>query len=147
MHNPRASNKTEHSMKRPTTIIFSKTLLKIFGFTFITIFVTSCYYDNEEYLYPELPGGQCDTTGVTYSAVVAPILASNCNACHNPATPSGNVITSTYDGLKTVVNSGIFRKAINHESGASPMPKNGNKLPACELLKIDAWINQGAPQN
>jgi hypothetical protein len=134
-------------MKSLTTFIFLRKLLKISGFAFLSMIVTSCYYDNEEYLYPGLPDGQCDTTGVTYSAVVAPILASNCNACHNTATASGNVITSTYDGLKTAVNSGIFRKAINHESGASPMPKNGNKLPACELLKIDAWINQGAPQN
>jgi len=147
MQNLKASNKTENTMKRPTTNIFLKNLLKIFGFPIISILITSCYYDNEEFLYPGLPGGQCDTTGVTYSAVVAPILATNCNSCHNPASPSGNVITSTYNGLKTVVNSGIFRKAINHESGASSMPKNGNKLPACELSKIDAWINQGAQQN
>ena len=134
-------------MERPMTNNFLKKLLRIFGFAIITITVTPCYYDNEEFLYPELPGGKCDTTGVTYSAVVAPILASNCNSCHNPASPSGDVIISTYNGLKTVVNSGAFRKAINHESGASSMPKNGNKLPSCELLKIDAWIKQGAPEN
>lgn len=133
-------------MDSHTSPDFLKPLLKIFGFTLISLIVSSCYYDNEEDLYPGL-SGQCDTTGVTYAEVVAPILASNCNTCHNPSTASGDVILSTYEGLKTVVNSGIFRKAINHESGATPMPQNGNKLPACELLKIDAWINQGAPQN
>ncbi|NTW25939.1 MAG: cytochrome c [Lentimicrobium sp.] len=122
-------------------------LTRIAGFVFITLMVTSCYYDNEEYLYPELPGGECDTTGVTYSGVVSPLMASNCNGCHSPAAPSGGVVTSTYEGLKTAVNNGSFRKAINHETGASPMPKNGNKLPDCDLKKIDAWINQGAPQN
>lgn len=134
-------------MERSTTDKLFKQLVKITGFTIIAIAVTSCYYDNEEYLYPGLPGGQCDTTGITYTGFVAPLLASNCNSCHNEAAPSGNVVTSTYDGLKTVVNSGQFRKAINHEPGAQQMPQNTDKLTSCELLKIDAWINQGAPQN
>lgn len=134
-------------MVRQTTSISFRSIINLIIFAMSAFLVTSCYYDNEEYLYPELPGGQCDTTGVTYSAFVAPLLASNCNSCHNEATSNGNVITSTYTGLKTAVNSGVFRKAINHESGASAMPQGGNKLPSCELLKIDAWINQGAPQN
>mgnify|MGYP000847479915 FL=1 len=120
---------------------------KIIPLAFLLIFVNSCYYDNEEYLYPGLPGSECDTTGVTWSGTVAPLMASNCNACHSPASPSGNVVTSTYDGLKTAVNSGKFWKAINHEAGASPMPQGGNKLPACDLKKIKAWIDAGAPQN
>ncbi|MBW6489733.1 MAG: hypothetical protein K0B15_00935 [Lentimicrobium sp.] len=98
----------------------------------MAISLNSCYYDKEEYLYPDLPGGECDTTTVFYSAFVAPLLASGCNSCQSPASPSGGVITSTNDGLKTAVNSVQFRKAINHEAGASPMPKNGNKLSACE---------------
>jgi len=134
-------------MERPTTDRILSNLIKLAAFSIISFMVSSCYYDSEEYLYPELPGGQCDTTGITYSGFVAPLLASNCNSCHGEASPSGNVVTSTYDGLKTAINSGAFRKAINHESGASPMPKDGNKLSSCELLKIDTWINQGAPQN
>jgi len=134
-------------MERLITKFTLRALLKLAGFSLIAIMVTSCYYDNEAYLYPELPGGICDTTGVTYAGFIAPLLASNCNSCHSAADPQGNVITSTYDDLKIVVNSSAFRKAINHEAGASWMPKNGNKLPYCDLLKIDAWLNQGAPQN
>jgi hypothetical protein len=134
-------------MVRLTTDRMLKKLIRITGFAIIAMAVTSCYYDNEEYLYPGLPGGECDTTGITYAGFVAPLLASNCNSCHNEAAPSGNVVTSTYDGLKIVVNSGRFRKAINHESGALQMPQNGDKLSSCELLKIDAWINRGALQN
>ncbi|PKP01345.1 MAG: hypothetical protein CVU14_05410 [Bacteroidetes bacterium HGW-Bacteroidetes-9] len=133
-------------MERPTIKPVINLLTRLAGFALLAVMVTSCYYDSEDYLYPQLPGG-CDTTGVTYSGVVSPILASNCNSCHSPASPSGNVITSTYEGLKTAVDNGSFRKAINHEAGASPMPKNGNKLPVCDLNKIDAWLNQGAPQN
>lgn len=134
-------------MARPSSKYSIRKILNLVTFSLSAFIVTSCYYDNEEYLYPELPGGQCDTTGITYSGFVAPLLASNCNSCHNETIQNGNVITSTYTGLKSAVNSGVFRKAINHESGASAMPQGGNKLPACELSKIDAWINQGAPQN
>lgn len=134
-------------MNRKKNIFIAGSLIKLAVFAFLAIMVSSCYYDNEEELYPGLPGSECDTTSVTYSGTVAPLLAANCNSCHSPASASGNVVISTYDGLKTAVNSGIFRKAINHESGASPMPQGGNKLPACDLKKIDAWINQGAPQN
>jgi len=131
-------------MERLTIKNLLKAIVPVLVFGFLT---SSCYYDSEEYLYPQLPGGNCDTTGVTYSGLVAPILASNCNSCHSTEAPSGSVITSTYDGLMVAINSGQFRKAINHLSGASAMPKNGSKLPSCELSRIDAWLNQGAPQN
>lgn len=130
-----------------TTNNMKKNLLRIILSALAVISLHSCYYDNEEYLYPEQPGGNCDTVNVSYASVVAPIMAANCNACHGAAAPSGNIITSSYEGIKASVNSGQFWKAINHESGASPMPKNGNKLPACELKKIKAWIDAGAPQN
>jgi len=121
--------------------------VRMLTFAVLILLAGSCYYDKEEDLYPGLPGSSCDTTGVTWSGTVVPLMASNCNACHNPAAPSGNVVTSTFDGLKTAVNSGIFWKAINHEAGASPMPQGGNKLPDCDLRKIKAWIDAGAPQN
>lgn len=134
-------------MEHSTIEKMFKVVIKLTGFVLVVFAVTSCYYDNEEYLYPDLPGGECDTTGITYAGFVAPLLAANCNTCHSEAAPQGNVVTSTYDGLKIVVNSGQFRKAINHEQGALPMPQNGSKLSSCNLKKIDAWINQGAPQN
>jgi len=36
---------------------------------------------------------------------------------------------------------------IKHESGWSPMPKNGNKLSDCKIQKIDRWILDGTPNN
>ncbi|MFH1121085.1 MAG: hypothetical protein V1775_14800 [Bacteroidota bacterium] len=134
-------------MERKKFVSFLKNMNKLATFSIITVMVSSCYYDNEEFLYPDLPGVQCDTTGITYSGFVAPLLALNCNSCHSEVSPSGNVVTSTYDGLRTVIESGRFRKAINHESGAQPMPQNGNKLSSCDLSKIDAWIIRGYPQN
>jgi hypothetical protein len=115
----------------------------------MALLITSCYYDNEEYLYPNNGGiTGCDTTNVTYSGTVAPILeTNNCNNCHNPASPSGGVIVNNYEDLITWVNNGRFLGSINHEPGFSPMPKGGNKLSNCNLLKIQKWIDDGAFNN
>lgn len=128
-------------------LVYSMSLLRITSLLSVMLFFTACYYDSEEELYPGTSGGNCDTTNVTFAGTIQPILASNCNSCHNSATQNGNVITDNYNSLIVHVNSGIFRKAINHETGAAKMPQNAPKLPACELAKIDAWINQGAPNN
>lgn len=106
--------------------------------------VTSCYYDNEDYLYPD---NGCDTTNVTYSGSVAPILATNCNNCHNPGSPSGGVIVNNYADLKVVVDNGRFWGSINHEQGYQPMPRNSPKLSECNLTKIKKWIDDGALDN
>jgi hypothetical protein len=112
---------------------------------FLLFITASCYYDNEEYLYPDNGGGTgCDTTNVTYSGTVTSILATNCNNCHNPMSPSGGVIVNNYGDLITWVNNGKFWGSIHHDPGFSPMPKGGGKLSNCNLLKIKKWINDGA---
>lgn len=113
------------------------------------LILSSCYYDSEEALYPGTGGTVCDTSNVTFSGTIQPILQSNCNSCHMSSIASGGVITDNYQDLIPVVESGIFWKAVNHEPGASPMPQDQlpNKLPQCELDKIKAWINKGAPNN
>jgi mono/diheme cytochrome c family protein len=105
--------------------------------------LSSCYYDNEEDLYPG--STSCDTSNVTYSNSVAPVFAANCNSCHSSGSPSGNIITDNYTSVKA--NISRIRGAVNHQSGYSQMPQNGSKLPTCELTKIDVWINQGMPNN
>jgi mono/diheme cytochrome c family protein len=111
----------------------------------ISLAFTSCYYDNEEELYPNPVA--CDTTNVTYSGTVAPILSENCNSCHGSTSPSAGIITDNYTDLQTIVQNGKFVGAINHLNGFSPMPKGGNKLSDCNLAKIEKWIDSGAPNN
>jgi hypothetical protein len=112
------------------------------------VLIPGCYYDNEEYLYPDNGGiNGCDTTNVTYAGTVAPILATNCNNCHNPVSPSGGVIVNNYSDLKQYVDNGRFWGSINHDPGYSPMPKGGGMLSNCNLLKIKKWIDNGALNN
>ncbi len=117
--------------------------LSLISMLVIVASLSGCYYDNEEDLYP---GSQaCDLTNVTYTASIAPIFAASCNSCHSAGSPSGNITTDSYAAVKT--NISRIKGAVNHQSGFSPMPQNGNKLSNCDLSKIDDWINQGMPNN
>lgn len=108
----------------------------------IILGTTACYYDNEEELYPQPI--ECDTTNVSYSASINPIMSNNCNDCHSSSAPSGNVITDTYEGLKIIADDRSLWGTVNHESGYSPMPKDRPKLNDCDLTKIAIWLNNGA---
>jgi len=107
-----------------------------------TTFLQSCYYDNEEELYPVV--GDCDTTNVTYSNTIAIIMEESCNSCHNTGFPQGNIITDNYDVVKVIADNGKLWGAVNHEGGFAPMPKNLPKLNDCDLKKIKTWIDDGA---
>lgn len=89
----------------------------------------------------------CNTTNVTFSASVKPILQTYCNGCHGGSSPLGNVDYNTYNGVKATVTNGKLLGSIQHLSGFSPMPQNANKLSVCNLGIIKAWIDSGAPNN
>ncbi|MBE0648165.1 MAG: cytochrome c [Bacteroidales bacterium] len=112
----------------------------------VLLFLGGCYNDNEYDLYP-FPSGPCDSTSVSYSTSIAPIITANCNVCHSTANPSGNVITDTWEGLNTQALNGNLWGGVNWENGYIPMPKDASKLSDCDLAKIKNWINQGAPNN
>ncbi|MFC2114671.1 hypothetical protein ACFLRI_04920 [Bacteroidota bacterium] len=108
--------------------------------------IQSCYYDNEEYLYNNALAN-CDTSNVTFSSTISPILSSNCNFCHSSTAPSGGVILDNYNSIKAEIDKGTFWGSINHISGFSAMPKGGNKLNECFRKQILIWIDTGAPNN
>jgi hypothetical protein len=120
-----------------------------FLFLFAAIFLTKCYYDSEESLYPQV-SSECDTTNVTYSTSVKPILQNYCYACHNTANaPSlgSNINLEDYNILKQEAEQGFLLGAIKHESGFAPMPDGGGKLKDCDILIIQKWVEAGAPNN
>lgn len=111
------------------------------------IFLGSCYYDNEEYLYGNAP---CDVSSVTYSTTVSNILATSCYSCHSTATGNASgsgIIIDSYTKLKPYITNGQLAGSINHAGGFSPMPKGATKLNSCDIKKIQAWITAGAPEN
>jgi len=120
-------------------------LLKAVFVIVIAIFMQSCYYDNVEDLYPQLP--ECDTTNVTYSNSVWPVINSNCTGCHGGNAPAGNIRLENYNDISSAANNGSLLGTIRHENGWSPMPKGGGKLNNCDITKIETWVNQGMPDN
>lgn len=89
----------------------------------------------------------CDTTNVTYSGSVKPILNAYCNGCHAGSVPQGDINLTTYNEVKAQVNSGALLGSIEHGSAYSPMPKGGNKLNSCNITLIQKWIDSGALDN
>jgi hypothetical protein len=125
-----------------------KRLLSAFV-TFVTIllFTASCYYDNEEALYPSL-NSSCDTTNVTFSTNIVPLLANSCLSCHSNTTAAsaGNNIR-LQDYIDVKAHTAAIAGSIKHTGTFSPMPKNGGKLNACSIILVDIWIRNGAPDN
>jgi uncharacterized membrane protein len=89
----------------------------------------------------------CNPNNFTYSGAIRNIISNKCQGCHSGGTPQGGIDLSTYAGVKLKVDDGRLWGAVNHFAGFSPMPKNGNKLSACEIEQIQKWIAAGATNN
>jgi len=120
-----------------------KPFLLITGIVLVWL-TSSCYNDNYQTLYPS---GGCDTTNVTFTADVWPLISANCTGCHSGGAPSGNISLTNYSDVVAALNGGRFLGSINHDPGYSAMPKGGSKLSDCSILKIENWANQGMPNN
>lgn len=108
----------------------------------------SCYKDNAEDMYPSGGTGACDTTNITFSGVVKPIIDAKCATagCHFDASVNG-IDLFHYSGVAAVANNGKLMSAITHNGQASFMPKGMPKLDDCTIAKIRVWVNAGAPNN
>ena len=122
---------------------------KVCFVTLVFLSLSSCYYDSEEYLFPQTDA-QCDTTSVTYSSSVQPLLQQYCYRCHsNSNAPSygSNIKLEAYSDVVLRAENGSLYGSIAHESGFSPMPQGGGILDNCSLSKVKIWIDAGAPNN
>ena len=115
-------------------------ILFIAGF----LIAAGCTYNNEEDLYPETA---CDTLHITFSQTIHPIFQQNCMECHNAELASGGHDFTTYTGVVDAINEGHLLGAIRHEDGFIWMPLDRDQLPACPISQIEAWVNQGMPDN
>lgn len=122
-------------------------ILSLASIAIFSLFFVSCYYDNEEALYPTL-NNTCDTTNVTFSGAITLILNNSCYSCHsnNTAAANGNNIRlENYADVQSRAVSIIG--AIKHTGSFSPMPKNGGQIKACSISQFDIWIKNGMLNN
>ena len=111
---------------------------------FLSVLAAGCYYNNEEQLY----NCTVDAANTTYSKAVTNILTSyGCLGCHVAPVPSGNIDLSSYAGVKAVAGDGRLYGAITHAPGLEPMPQGAAKMNGCDIRRIKAWIDAGAPNN
>jgi hypothetical protein len=117
----------------------------IFIILIMTVMISSCYYDSEEDLYPS---ASCQAgTNLSYKTHIEPILINSCYTCHSKATQNGSVNIEGHAQLKIYLANGRFIGSIKHLSGFSQMPQGAPQLPACNILKIEKWIAEGALNN
>ena len=111
-----------------------------------------CYNDSYDKLYPtpvtNTNTNTCDTTTVSYTTDILPILSQNCStgsSCHVAGGASGYDLTDT-TVLKTEALNGAIVGDINYApTGRNHnMPLTGGKLSDCNINKITRWVNLGA---
>ncbi|MFY9154406.1 MAG: cytochrome c [Prolixibacteraceae bacterium] len=113
------------------------------------IIVSSCYYDSEEKLYPQVSSA-CDLSNVTYSKTVVPILQASCLSCHSNSASGnsgGGIRLENYSDVQTMAKNGKLMGTINHASGYQAMPQGGGKLIDCEISQLQTWIDLGTLNN
>lgn len=89
----------------------------------------------------------CDTTNISFSGFVEPLIQNTCQGCHSGNPPAAGIDLTGYDNIKTVAENGRLYGAIGHLSGFSPMPKGGNRLDSCIVDQVKSWIDAGMPNN
>ena len=85
------------------------------------------------------------TVTVKFAADVLPIFTANCGTggtCHGTGMAANGKVYETHAGASAVPSS-TTKGAINHSSGFHNMPKNGSKLSAEKIGKIESWIDGG----
>ncbi|MDB5228728.1 MAG: hypothetical protein JWN78_2921 [Bacteroidota bacterium] len=120
----------------------------IAGIVLLSFSVTSCYYDKEETLYG---GGICDTSNISYSNKVVPILTVYCSSCHSavnaPVLGSG-LILEGYNNISIYLqqHQQTLINAVKQNGSAKSMPPT-SKIDKCSIAFLEAWILQGKKNN
>ncbi len=89
----------------------------------------------------------CDTTAVTYSGSIGPLLSTTCTGCHSGTSPDGGVDLTNHGHVVDAVNNSNLMASIRQEAGASAMPPAGNALNDCQIQLFEIWIADGMPNN
>ncbi len=108
------------------------------------LMLSSCYYDNEEELYEYYNlQNTCDTSVVSFATDIMPMIQGNCvSGCH-VAGGTGVGIFENYAEVKAKVDNGSMNNRVVVVRDMPP----ANALTDCQILQMQAWILNGAPNN
>ncbi|WP_400193608.1 hypothetical protein [Hymenobacter sp. B81] len=108
----------------------------------------SCTYQTEE----ELFAPACEPAMVTYAGHVQPLLQQHCYnqngvSCHSGPAPEAGIDLSDYATVKVYAGLPSLLGVVSHAPGYPAMPKNAPKLADCDVARLRAWVQAGAPNN
>lgn len=89
----------------------------------------------------------CDSTNVSFSVDIQPIISTHCIGCHSGSFPSGAVALNGYSNVAIHANNGRFLGAVSHAPGFKPMPQGLPQISECNIALIRNWIAEGASDN
>ncbi|HWB92768.1 MAG TPA: hypothetical protein VG605_12980 [Puia sp.] len=121
-----------------------KFLLVVLGIGGVVLYLSSCSKESADRLAGTTT---CDTTNVSYSKQIVPILEDNCYTCHQGNNPPSGIDLSDFATLQAHVRNGDLKSAVTHTGNVTPMPYGLPMLPSCEVNTIVAWVDQGALNN
>jgi hypothetical protein len=128
-----------------------KIVIIIFTTLIIIILASTCYYDSQEFLFPQI-STHCDSTGTIPYARVDSVLKANCMTCHDGPSSSSTIDLTTYTQVHyyaTTLKNGtsILQGSIRGMTGFNAMPLPPSPLlDICGIRIIEIWIEQGAQQ-
>ena len=136
----------------PTSPFWLPTLLRgLVGAAIVALGTASgCTYSNGGDPSPA-SAVPCDTTAqaVTYAKVISPIFDTHCRECHSQSKASamgGGINFGDYDGINRYPTA-VLLGSIQHSRGYDPMPLGRDRIPACDIARIRAWMAAGKPNN
>jgi len=116
----------------------------LLSFILLVVFAQSCYYDNEEELYP-FESENCDTLSViTYENKIEGIIQGNCavSGCHTGVSPTGGLFLDTYQQVKAIADNGNLTDRTIVQQDMPP----SSPLSNCEMEAIQKWVNNNSPE-
>jgi hypothetical protein len=117
---------------------------KIVPILAVMLFLAACEYQSIEELRPKETVDSCPSDSLTFQTDIEPIFRQNCNnsGCHNNGSFFGDF--TTYAGIKAKIddNDKIRQRVIIEQN----MPASG-PISECEMKKLTAWLDAGAPNN
>lgn len=88
----------------------------------------------------------CDTTSVTFSGHIQPLINNRCVTCHSGGNASGALQLTSHSQVVSAVENRNLMDAVHRLPGISAMPPSG-ALNDCELRMLALWIEANMPNN
>lgn len=91
----------------------------------------------------------CNTSNVSYTAHIRPLIENKCLGCHNTANAPNaeDIYLGTYSQDSAQAMNGNLYGVLTRAPGFQPMPKYQGKITDCEISFVKAWIDAGVPNN